>query len=54
MPDLLVKSALSRKISGRLTTPFNVMTTFFFRRSVEKAFQLDEAPSGLSLNRRDP
>lgn len=26
------------------------MTTFFFRRSVEKAFQLDELPSGLSLN----
>ena len=26
------------------------MTTFFFRRSVEKAFQLDEQPSGLSLN----
>jgi len=26
------------------------MTTFFFRRSVEKAFQLDEFPSGLSLN----
>ena len=54
MPDLLVKSALSRKISGRLTTPFNVMTTFFFRRSVEKAFQLDEAPSGLSLNPSRP
>lgn len=26
------------------------MTTFFFRRSVEKAFQLDESPSGLTLN----
>lgn len=26
------------------------MSTFFFRRSVEKAFQLDELPSGLSLN----
>ncbi|RDW85161.1 COG4 transporter [Coleophoma cylindrospora] len=50
MPDLLIKSALSRKVSARLTTPFNVMTTFFFRRSVEKAFQLDESPTGLSLN----
>ncbi|PNY20655.1 Calcium-transporting ATPase 1 [Tolypocladium capitatum] len=50
IPDLLVKSNLYRKISGRLTTPYNVMTTFFFRRSVEKAFQLDEYPSGLSLN----
>jgi hypothetical protein len=27
-----------------------VMTTFFFRRSVEKAFQLDESPTGLTLN----
>lgn len=26
------------------------MSTFFFRRSVEKAFQLDEMPSGLTLN----
>lgn len=26
------------------------MTTFFFRRSVEKAFQLDEYPTGLSLS----
>jgi len=50
MPEFLVKSALSRKISGRLIAPFNVMNTFFFRRSVEKAFQLDEPPTGLSLN----
>jgi conserved oligomeric Golgi complex subunit 4 len=50
MPDLLTKSALNRKISARLTTPFNIMTTFFFRRSVEKAFQLDESPADLSLN----
>jgi hypothetical protein len=54
MPELLVKSALSRKISNRLTTPFNLMTTFFFRRSVEKAFQLDELPSGLTLNPSKP
>lgn len=50
MPELIDKSALSRKISNRLKDPFNVMTTFFFRRSVEKAFQLDESPAGLSLN----
>ncbi|PBP15647.1 COG4 transporter [Diplocarpon rosae] len=48
MPDLLLKSALGRKISSRLITPFNIMTTFFFRRSVEKAFQLDESPTGLT------
>jgi len=54
VPDLLVKSALSRKIAGRLITPFNIMTTFYFRRSVEKAFQLDEPPTGLSLNPSKP
>lgn len=30
------------------------MTTFFFRRSVEKAFQLDEPPSGLNLSLQKP
>ena len=30
------------------------MSTFFFRRSVEKAFQLDESPSGLSLKLSKP
>lgn len=30
------------------------MTTFFFRRSVEKAFQLDEQPPDLSLNPHKP
>lgn len=50
MPELLIKSNLYRKISSKLTTPYNVMTTFFFRRSVEKAFQLDEYPTGLSLS----
>ena len=50
MPDVLTKSNLYRKVSGKLITPYNVMTTFFFRRSVEKAFQLDEYPTGLSLN----
>jgi conserved oligomeric Golgi complex subunit 4 len=30
------------------------MMTFFFRRSVEKAFQLDESPTGLSLSMSRP
>ena len=50
MPQLLVNSSLNRKVADKLATPFNIMTTFFFRRSVEKAFQLDEQPSDLSLN----
>jgi hypothetical protein len=54
MPEFLTKSALNRKISARLVTPFNIMTTFFFRRSVEKAFQLDESPTGLSLHPSKP
>ena len=54
MLEFLTRSALSRKISARLITPFNIMSTFFFRRSVEKAFQLDESPSELSLNPSKP
>ena len=50
MPPLLTDSSLNRKIADSLATPFNVMTTFFFRRSVEKAFQLDEQPSDLCLD----
>lgn len=49
MPQLLLNSSLSRKITDRLVSPFNTLTTFFFRRSVEKAFQLDEQSFDLSL-----
>lgn len=48
------ESPLAQKINDRLVSPFNAMTTFFFRRSVEKAFQLDESPSGLTLNPQRP
>ena len=54
VPDVLTKSNLNRKVSAKLTEPYNVMSTFFFRRSVEKAFQLDESPPGLSLNLNKP
>lgn len=50
MPELLLKSSLSRKVGDRLVSPFSTLTTFFFRRSVEKAFQLDEQPQDLFLN----
>lgn len=50
MPEVLTKSNLHNKVAGKLISPYNTMTTFFFRRSVEKAFQLDELPSGLSLS----
>ncbi|KAL7803562.1 calcium-transporting P-type ATPase [Trichoderma aethiopicum] len=54
LADLLVKSKLYAKVSSKLISPYNVMSTFFFRRSVEKAFQLDEYPSGLSLSLNKP
>ena len=54
MPQLLLNSNLSRKVTDRLISPFNTLTTFFFRRSVEKAFQLDEQSFDLSLNQAKP
>ncbi|KAJ5202581.1 hypothetical protein N7449_004660 [Penicillium cf. viridicatum] len=54
LPGFLRESPLAQKINDRLVSPFNAMTTFFFRRSVEKAFQLDESPSGLTLNPQRP
>ncbi|KAK3942177.1 COG4 transport protein-domain-containing protein [Diplogelasinospora grovesii] len=54
MPDVLIKSNLSRKVEAKLAKPFDAMTMFFFRRSVEKAFQLEESPTGLSLSMSKP
>lgn len=54
MPQFLSNSNLYKKVSKNLVEPFNVMTTFFFRRSVEKSFQLDESPSDLNLNPNKP
>lgn len=54
IPSLLSQSTLTAKVSLRLISPFNLMTTFFFRRSVEKAFQIEESPSGLHLNISKP
>ncbi|CAK7219774.1 Golgi transport complex subunit 4 [Sporothrix curviconia] len=54
LPAVLVQSNLQRKVAARLVTPYNLMSTFFFRRSVEKAFQLEEMPGELSLNMNVP
>ncbi|KAK8125222.1 COG4 transport protein-domain-containing protein [Apiospora kogelbergensis] len=54
IPDALLKSNLLRKVSDKLVTPYDILSTFYFRRSVEKAFQLDETPSGLTLNINKP
>lgn len=50
LPAFIVHSTLQKKVTDLLIEPFNLMATFFFRRSVEKAFQLDEPPSDLTLN----
>ncbi|PWW74812.1 COG4-domain-containing protein [Tuber magnatum] len=54
VPPVITNSALYRKVQDRLIVPFNAMTTFFCRRSVEKAFQLDESSSDLSLSLTSP
>nr|POE93370.1 conserved oligomeric golgi complex subunit 4 [Quercus suber] len=54
MPSFITHSTLQKKISDLLIEPFNTMATFFFRRSVEKSFQLDESPSDLTLNPSKP
>lgn len=54
VPPLVSNSNLQKKVSDLLTDPFNTMTTFFFRRSVEKSFQIDEPPSDLTLNPNKP
>jgi hypothetical protein len=50
IPPLITNSNLSKKVTTHLTDPFTLMSTFFFRRSVEKSFQLDESPANLTLN----
>ncbi|KAF2727295.1 COG4-domain-containing protein [Polyplosphaeria fusca] len=54
LPQFLASSNLHKKVSSHLVDSFNAMTTFFVRRSVEKAFQLDEPPSDLNLNPNKP
>lgn len=54
VPLFITDSGLNRKIADRLIMPINAMTTFLLRRSVERAFQLDEQPSTLSLNPSKP
>ncbi|KAB8346067.1 hypothetical protein FH972_023119 [Carpinus fangiana] len=54
MPPFLAESNLPKKVTKHLIEPFGTFTTFFLRRSVEKAFQLDESPSGLTLHPNKP
>ncbi|KAK9455636.1 COG4 transport protein-domain-containing protein [Dipodascopsis uninucleata] len=45
MPPIIPESKLYLKVNSKLAPAFESMATFFFRRSVEKAFQLDESPN---------
>jgi hypothetical protein len=47
-------SNLQRKVSDKLILPYNLMSTFFLRGSIEKAMQLDEPPRGLPLSMDKP
>jgi hypothetical protein len=50
LPAFILHSTLQKKVTDLLIEPFNLLATFFFRRSVEKSFQMDEPPSDLTLN----
>ncbi|TKA23147.1 hypothetical protein B0A50_07177 [Salinomyces thailandicus] len=54
VPPFITHSSLQNKVTDLLIDPFNTLATFFFRRSVEKAFQLDESPPALHLDPKRP
>lgn len=43
-PKFLVESGFSNKVEHRVAPGFESLATFVFRRSIEKAFQLEELP----------
>lgn len=45
VPNILQESGFANKVSNRLSPAFESMATFVLRRSVEKAFQMDELPN---------
>jgi len=53
-PDFINDSPLPKKIIKTLIDPFTTFATYFLRRSIERAFQLDEAPEGLHLSPTRP
>ncbi|KAF5644183.1 conserved oligomeric golgi complex component 4 [Fusarium tjaetaba] len=51
LPKFLDQCDLHEKISEKLIEPYRLTATFLFRRSVERAFEIDTTPSGLSLSK---
>ncbi|RPA72440.1 COG4-domain-containing protein [Ascobolus immersus RN42] len=44
LPTVLTESTFTQKLTTHIHAPFLTLSTFFFRRSLEKAFLLDELP----------
>ncbi|KAH7199616.1 COG4 transport protein-domain-containing protein [Fusarium oxysporum] len=51
LPKFLDQCNLHKKISEKVIEPYKLTAKFLFRRSVGKAFEMDTAPSGLSLSK---
>lgn len=49
MPELLKNSNFAKKVTTKLGPAFETMSTFVFRRSVEKALQLEELPDNSAV-----
>ncbi|KAL9083376.1 MAG: hypothetical protein Q9159_005826 [Coniocarpon cinnabarinum] len=54
IPSFIANSNLPAKIDRILLDPFKNFATFILRRSVERAFQVEDKPTGLSLNLSKP
>lgn len=44
LPKPIIESAFSKKIQSKFIPPFETFATFYIRRSLEQAFQLEEFP----------
>ncbi|KAK6204845.1 COG4 transport protein-domain-containing protein [Scheffersomyces amazonensis] len=45
LPDLIIKSNFTKKINNKYLPAFEILYTFYFRRSIEKAITIEELPS---------
>ncbi|ODV89069.1 hypothetical protein CANCADRAFT_45539 [Tortispora caseinolytica NRRL Y-17796] len=53
LPDVIKASSIIRHINSNVEKPYESMATFFFRRSVEKALELDEYPDEATVPSAD-
>ncbi|KAK6465331.1 COG4 transport protein-domain-containing protein [Scheffersomyces coipomensis] len=45
LPDLILNSNFTKKVNNKYLPSFEILYTFYFRRSVEKAITIEELPS---------